>query len=230
MAIVNSISNPFQISISNVSKLTEVASPDVFIHGIPWSVRVSKDTRDGLWLRAVLFCKDNSENWSHSALCSFKLLSFNDNCEAFESTMMPCVFSLYGNACGISKFYSWKELFAGDGKYVKDDTIKMEFKIEAEDPKKIDKSQMIFECIDRSCESGCYASYRLTVTNITNLFDVWSPMFHLRDVPLSFTIHKNAASILAIYLYNHEKKEFPAKLTVSVQKKSQLSNYRKSIS
>lgn len=37
----------FPLKIANISKLTEVWSPEVMVHGVPWQINVKKATIEG---------------------------------------------------------------------------------------------------------------------------------------------------------------------------------------
>lgn len=222
MAKINLVSNPFPVLISDVSKLNVIESPEVFTHGIPWKIKIYKKDYGGTYyLACYLYCanKNPSEDWSYSASCSFKLLPFDDNRNMIERTIEPYVFDRSGIGFGCLTFIEWNRLLNIENGYIEEDSIKMEFKIEAENPKKVDRSKMIFECVNRSCDGGCLANFRLTVTNVENLLAVNSPNFNLRGIPFNLTVYKDQTSKLGTRLFRSDGSEqisFKIKMTAKI--------------
>lgn len=60
-----------------------------------------------------------------------------------------------------------------------------------------------FETIDGSCDKGCMARFRLTVTNIQNLKSVRSPDFKLGRIIWSLIVLRNSSN-LGIYLHGNK--------------------------
>lgn len=219
MAKVNLISNTFQISISDISKLTMVWSPEFYVHDVPWKVKMQKFDNQTKSLGYYLHCgeEEASVDFSCAAACSVKLLPFNDNHGVIERFSQPFVFDGPGFGCGYSNFIQWDRLFNDKNQYVRDDTIQLEIKIEAEDPHKVDRSVMHFECVDKSCNSGCQATFRLTVKNIANLLAVRTPEFNLRDIPFYLTVYKDYRSNLGVYLRKVKRLDNAREMIVTVK-------------
>lgn len=68
------------------------------------------------------------------------------------------------------------------------------------------ESILDFETIDGSCDEGCMARFRLTVTNIQNLKSVRSPDFKLGRIIWSLIILRNNSN-LGIYLHGNKSCE-----------------------
>lgn len=75
------------------------------------------------------------------------------------------------------------------------------------------ESALDFETIDGSCDDGCMAKFRLTVSNIENLTSVRSPEFKLGRIIWNLFIFKNYPG-LGIYL--HGNKKCQTRMTVSL--------------
>lgn len=75
------------------------------------------------------------------------------------------------------------------------------------------ESALDFETIDGSCDDGCMAKFRLTVTNIENLISVRTPEFKLGRIIWNLIVFKNYPD-LGIYL--HGNKPCQTKMTVTL--------------
>lgn len=116
--------------------------------------------------------KEMQANWTHAACASIKMLSHYDcNQKAIEHNITSYVFDNSGLGFGCASLIKWKDLFKNDSSFVKDDSIDLEIKIEAEDSNTTNRSALKFESIDRSSEEGCVASFRLIVNNIESLIE-----------------------------------------------------------
>lgn len=198
MAKVTGPSITIQFSVSEVSKLTSVRSPQVLLHGIPWEVGLKKYKNGAHESLAVfLFCtnEDNTSNWTAAACATIKLLPFSDDQRVIEHHIIPNVYHRLASSFGIYSLIPWNDLINEDKKYVKDDTIRLEAKIEAEDPTSLSRSIPKFQCIDKSCECGCHATFELTVMNVSNLMAVRSPEFTVRGMPWNIIVFKKFSTL-----------------------------------
>lgn len=161
MAQLNVASNTLKFTISEISKLTAVRSPEILLHGIPWEVEVRMcEKEERKWLAIYLYCtkKGDQPNWAATACASIKFLPFNVDHQVLRLDIPPYVYHNLDRALGAYTQNKWDDLLT---KYVKDDTIQMEVNIEAEDPNSLSCSMPKFECIDKSCESSCQATFEL---------------------------------------------------------------------
>lgn len=185
MAKVTETCNFQQITISDVSKLDKITTSEVFVYGISWSVNIFKHES---WLCAKLICDydDGSSNWPISGAVSCKLLPFSDDLDALEKISTASVFDrtrFYGVDLYLIK---WDDLFDEENKYVQNDTIKLELKIEAQnpnDPKKCDVR------ILRDCKNS--VQFQLIVKNVSNLMAVEAHPFKLHGLTWHITVGKD---------------------------------------
>lgn len=210
----------FVFEISQISKLDEVWSPEYIVQGTPWEVGIYKKTvEEKQWL-AIFFRakKEIPPNWTHVAWASFKLLPFSDNQNAIEHHTEPLMFDGRGTGFGTHTFIEWDSLFDSKNDYVKNDTIKIDIKIEAEPLNQINKSSLKFETLDRSGASGCQTTFRITVFNINNLMAVRSPEFVLQNLSWDLTVCKTRSSHLSIISFcNSFPNETPCETKMAVK-------------
>lgn len=202
--------------ISPVSKLNEIRSPDVCIHGIPWQVKVHKD-EDSLAVHLHCAVKDKSSNWTVAARATIKLSSFSHKKNAVKKYIEPYVFKISRRSCGTYGLIGWDELLNDENKYVKNDAIQLKVEIKAENPNCADRAVLKFEPIDKCCDRGSHATFRLSVTNVENLLAVRSPQFILRGLPWALTVYKSQASTLGVMLSNESSKEASCEMEMSVK-------------
>lgn len=210
----------FKFNVPNISALNELWSPEFYVYGVPWKIKVSKEKLiDEFWLVARLFCakKDTRPNWKHAATATFKLLSFDVNVNAIERHLIPEVYDSKGTGYG-RWMIQWRDLFNVTKQYVKDDAIKLDIKIEMADPNEKNKSEIALEEIEKSCEEGCLTKFRLTVTNIENLMATRSPSFTLRNEPWYLSVSKDHSDQLGIKLMcNSTSTEFSCNTKMSAK-------------
>lgn len=196
-----------EMGIRGISKLESIFSQEILIHGIPWYVKVCKEgDRANESLACYLFCanEDKSPNWSFWGTASFKLLPINANENAIEYDTEPYVFDAtelgYGTPCLIK----WNDLFNQNDKYIKDDTINLEIKVNAENSNDPNRSRMIFERQQKCCDDCYSATFLVTVNNVSDLKAVQSPTFKLRGLSWIIQISKTRSSRLAVLLRLNE--------------------------
>lgn len=90
-------------------------------------------------------------------------------------------------------------MFDGEKNYVKDDTIQLEVKIEAEDPKSLSRSIMKFKCIEEPCDCACQVANELTVMNVSNLMAVRSPEFVMHGMPWYIVVFKDDTNLSVFF-------------------------------
>lgn len=199
MSTVDVTSNISLVKISQITKLDSVQLPEVSIHGIPWIVKVYKlEKEDGEHsLAASLYCKKRDQSyWTHAAVSSFELLSFDDNQNPVKCHPIPNVFD---SEVGFrTTIISWNELFNGSKKYVKDGSIKMNVGITIEDPNQQNKSKLKLQRLKN--QYGYEANIQLTVVNVANLLAVRSIQFKLRGMWCDLTVFKDHKSHIGIFL------------------------------
>lgn len=194
MAQVNESSIIIQFSVSKISKLASVESSEFFLHGIPWQIDVSKFENGPEKSLSVHLCcmkEDNTSTWTATACATIRLLPFSDDQEAIEYCIPPFTFDGFNNSYGTNALIQWDNLLDDTENYVKNDTIKLEAKIEVEDPNCLNKSALRIGRIDKSCDDGCLTTFQLTSTNILNLMAVRSSQFIMRGFPWSIMLFKN---------------------------------------
>lgn len=206
-------------AISPISKLTSIWSPEVFIHGIPWQIQVCKNQEEhslAVYLRCAK--KDGSSDWEVPACFTMYLLPIGDDKPAHKNHISPYVFHPTGCSFGIPVFIEWADLMNVENKFVRDDTIQLKIEITAEDPNFLAKSILNFDCIDKSCDCGSLATFRLTVENMENLMTVHSPKFNLRGLPWDLTVYKEQTSTLGVMLEaKKSSKKVSCEMTMSVK-------------
>lgn len=218
------------MTISPIGTLGEIYSPVVIIHGIPWQFEISKD-EDGDSLAVFLKCvkDDDLSNWAVPACFTIKLMPFDDETEPFVHHITPCVFNSSCLRYGTPELIQWNELLDDENKYVQNDAIELKIKIVVGDPNYADRSILKFETIDKSCDCGSHATFRLMVTNVKNLMAVQSPLFIVRGLSWDLFVYKCQSALLGISLSARKvPKEVSCKLTMSVKLLS-LNDDKKSI-
>ena len=210
----------FKFNLPNISALNIVWSPEFSIYGVPWQIKVSKENLNGKpWLTTRLYCakEDTSQQWTHAASATFKLLSFDGKVDAIEKYALPNIYDYRKLGWG-SSMLRWNNLFSAANPYVKDDKITLEVKIEMADPKDPNKSELILEKTDKICVAGCTTKYRFNVTNIENLFATRSNLLMLQNEPWNLGVFKTQSDQLGINLIcMTESQDFSCELKISVK-------------
>lgn len=75
--------------------------------------------------------------------------------QSIERVIDPYAFDKSGLGYGFRKFIRWNDLLNVEKGFVKNDSITMEFEIEAEDPSDANKSRLTFEKVETSCGDNC---------------------------------------------------------------------------
>lgn len=209
----------FRFDVPKITTLDEALSPDFIIYGVPWNVSIKLINRGTeKWLAIFLNCatKDKSPNWSYVSSASFKILPF-DHLGVTEGHIRPYVFN-NTNQSSCSWMIRWCDVLDNTKHYVKNDIISFKVKIHVVDPNEVNKSELIFENINRSCEEGCLTKYRLTINNIGNLKAVRSPMFMLRNTQWYLSVYKDHLGKLNIGLApKNITKESSCEIKISVK-------------
>lgn len=186
--------------VSPISKLDETFSPDVYIHAIPWKVRVRKNVDENV-LEVCLHCTKNSNdspsNWSIAACATITLKSFRDEKNVFRH-VEPHVFNPKWDWFGCD-LIELEDLLNKNN--VQNDAIQLSVEITAEDPNHVERSSLELESIDKNCNCGSAAAFRLTVSNVENLIAVRSPQFIVRGLACDWQVFKDQEHSLGIKLY-----------------------------
>lgn len=218
-SIVKSQKTTLHLEISPITNLDEISSPKIYIHGIPWQIEASRNN-DKNSLAVYLQCtkKDDSSLWTAPACATIKVMPFSDDKIAHIHHITPYVFNSSGASFGTSMLMHWDELLNIEYKFVQDDAIQLKIKIMAEDPNYVERSILKFETIDKSCDCGSHATFRLTISNIKNLMAVRSPPFTVRGMPWDLSVYKCQTSNLSIMLEAKESSQkVSCKMTMSVK-------------
>lgn len=224
-AIETSHSHLMQITITQISKLVSIFTSEVLIFGIPWKVKILKNEADAenpacLAVRLICVHKDKSLKWTVPGTVSCKLLPFGEDLDALEGHLRPDVFDRTRlNGIGFLECIPWQDLFDETKCYVKDEAIKLEIKIQAENPNSPMRSGVKFDNLGKSCRDECVIKYRLTIVNIANLMAVRTPRFYLRGLSWNITVGKDNASnsLFALLDFDESTKEISCKLAWSIK-------------
>lgn len=210
------LSSTGHMTISPISKLTTVCSGEVTIHGIPWKVAATKNGAKKS-LAVFLYCdkKGSSTNWAVPACASIKLLSADDG--SIKHDVTPYVFTPSCIGFGATALIQWDDLLKDGNKYVRDDTIELEFQITAQDPNHVDSSVLKLETVDKSCDCGSLATFRLTVANVKNLLAVRSPKFILRGLSWDLSIYKHQSCLGMMLEARTASSKISCKMAMSVK-------------
>lgn len=176
-----------QIKIPQISKLESIYTDEVELYRIPWNVHVFKSDSS---LCAELICRneDNSSDWSIAAGISCKLLPFCDDLGAIEGSQSN-VFDRK-RLCGVDlPLIEWNDLFNEEKNYVDNDTIKLELKIDAQNPNYPNKS---VAKLWRDCDDD--TKFLLNVKNVSSLLAVRAHPFKLNGLTWYVTVGKNKSS------------------------------------
>lgn len=205
----------FRMTIPTISQLNDVWSPEFLVQGSPWKFYIKKTLCDDAKyvLGIYVYCvkEDKLANWSYAAAASFKILTFDGSRTEIEQQISPFVFDQMEAGVGTNPAIPWDDLFNAEKKYVKDDTVSLELKIDVKNPVEETKSELVF---DRLSDT----KFRLMVTNINNLMATRSPPFMLHKKPFNFVVYKSHKPYLGLYLYQRgTNNDLPIKLTMSAK-------------
>lgn len=210
----------FPLKIVNLSKLIGTCSPEVMVYGIPWKVKVRKDTFGGeQCLSVYLNCAitNKSPEWTHVAGATFKLQPLSGKEPVIESLMEPYVFDCLDPSFGFPSFIKWNELLDAENNYVKDDTVTLLTSIDVADPKAANPSKLLFQAMGKCCDGSCSNKYQLSVINIENLMAVKSQRFTMRNSSWFFRVYKDLSQ-LGIALHNRSiLTEMSCKVEISLK-------------
>lgn len=168
------------MNIQKISELKEVWSPEYLIQDTLWKIKAATYGSVAYpSLGIFLYCeaKNKPVGWTHAAMATFKLLSFDANKFPIQHHLYPYVFKSNGQGYGNSSIIKWKDLFAAENSYVKNDAINLKITIEAADSDAEIKSHMQCEDVLQSC---CVTKKRLTISNVNNLLALRSPEFQMQ--------------------------------------------------
>ncbi|XP_031635584.1 uncharacterized protein LOC116348658 [Contarinia nasturtii] len=219
-------------TISKLDEFDEQFTPEIIVQGIPWDVEFKKERHEGEErLNVYLWCrnKDASRDWSHAAFVTVKLLPSKKNLKPFEKYTMPYIFGSSHRCCGTVDFIKWERLINIENGFVRDDTIRVEIKIEVTDPNYEDKSLLKFDVLDKCCECVNRALFRLTVSNIDALMAVGTPAFILFGLRWKISIFNDASEWLGVRLETIEYKNNATSETTATFKLISANNDVKSI-
>lgn len=209
------INGTLLMEISEISKLDSVWSPEIIVEKEPWKVEVCRTEQSFLAVFLFTAKKEIPQNWAIAAHSTVKLLSFHDKDDEIERKTDPYVYDNHISGYGPGSLISWNDLFNAEKMYVKDDTIRIEIKIEAENTDLPDRSKFISDLMESFCRY-CTPKFSVIVTNIHNLMAVQSPSFLLKDVPWTLCIIKSQSSNLAITLDNKATKNVSGKISIVI--------------
>lgn len=197
-----SFPSPFTFvwTIPNISKLDEISSPEFTIEGKPLMCKVSKrmDRTSAPHIGVHICCNQNNIP-VHAVSASIELSTFDSKAKTYQRTLEPVIFTLSSPSFGFNYFLAWNTLFDVDNKYVKDDTIKFNIKIEADLNDGDEKSTLNCERLLGCCE--CTEKFHFTVMNVRNLMAVRSSNFNVRGMTFYLMIRKNSSTHLGIKLH-----------------------------
>lgn len=190
----------FNWTIPNISKLDAISSPEFTIEGKPLMFKVSKRmvSTSAAYIGVYICCNQNNIP-AHAVTASIELLTFDSKARTYQRTLEPIIFTLSSPSFGFNNFLAWNTLFDVENKYVKDDTIKFNIKIEA-DSKAGDKKSTL-NCVRLLGCCECTEKFRFTVGNIRNLMAVRSADFKVRDMTFYLVIRKNSSTHLGMKLH-----------------------------
>lgn len=216
MAQVNDSSVTIRFTVTKISELTSsIRSQEVSLQGIPWQVDMKKFKNGAKeTLSIYLYCmnRDKSSNWTATACALVKLLPFSRDQKVYEHYIQPFVYNIFAIGYGTNKFIDWDYLLNENNKYVKDDTIKLEVKIEAEDPNSLSRSIPEFECIEKVCGPSC----QLTIRNVKNLMAVRTPDFIMSGIPWYIVANKNDYNLGIQLRQDSRTKNLSCQVTMSI--------------
>ncbi|XP_046987971.1 ubiquitin carboxyl-terminal hydrolase 7 [Schistocerca americana] len=132
----------FRYTVTNFSKLKDTQlSPPTYVRNLPWKIMVmprtspAQDRQNQRSLGFFLQCNGESEStsWSCNATAELRLLSNKEGVPPFSRTIQHLFYSKE-NDWGFSHFMSWQDVLESDKEYVKDDSITLEVKVQADAP------------------------------------------------------------------------------------------------
>lgn len=119
----------FHIKIENVSKLTEIYSPEVILQGVRWKISCDKDD-DSLWVFVCGKNADMDEHWSYGFNATINLLSHDgDGVIKHFSDKLHLDCSSWG-----IPIVKWAELIGPENYYVVEDKAILTVTVKADKP------------------------------------------------------------------------------------------------
>lgn len=192
------------MTVPNISKLDRDTSDVYVIKGIPWKIKVKRETNGNNGnqsLSVYLKCAEGDKrlNWAYAATASAKILPYSTMKNTVKIWFQPYVFMPSSDTFG-ADLIAWNELFNPQKNYVKNDTIRLEIEIKVADPREVNKTELICEQIGQTNTDDSLPIYRLTVNNIENLMAARTSEFNLRNTPWYFVVYKSRSQYLGINL------------------------------
>lgn len=192
------------MTVPNISKLDRDTSDVYVIKGIPWKIKVKRETNGNNGnqsLSVYLKCAEGDKrlNWAYAATASAKILPYSTMKNTGQIWFEPYLFMRSSHKFG-ADLIAWNELFNPQKNYVKNDTIRLEIEIKVADPREVNKTELICEQIGQTNTDDSLPIYRLTVNNIENLMAARTSEFNLRNTPWYFVVYKSRSQYLGINL------------------------------
>lgn len=187
----------FYLEVKDISKLRgEILSPKVNVRGTSWKFKIDKSMSNGKQCLGVyLYCVEKTvpTNWSQVASASIKLLSFSGTVKPIEKYIQPYIFEKSRLRIGTGfSVIEWSELFDASKGYVRDDTIKLEFKVEASNVNENFKELLNIEQIGES--------FRMTVKSVENMMAVRTLPFKLLGANFYLTGYRHHSNQIGVRL------------------------------
>lgn len=184
-----------------VSKLNDFWSPPVMVQKVQWKVNIKKNVIENEeWLAVFVYCvkDDKSHDWAIAADVTFELIPFIGK-NTVKMNIVSTFFDRTANGYGIPTFIKWKDLFDVGLKYVENDKIHFNIKVEMADQNN-DKSSKLQIKSKHCCETCNQMTLQLTVNNIGNLMAVRTPKFVLQNFHWDLTVFKCSGDGLGLRL------------------------------
>lgn len=188
----------YTTKVFQVSKLESISLPKAWSNDITYEVKIYKITQNAKPSLAVcLHVPIGGVTPDAVVAASFQLLSFRGEGQPIvKKKISPYVFDASDNDRCVT-LISWSDLFDQDKRFVENDTLHLKIKIAVANP---ERSRLLFECIQKSCDDCNFGKYRLTVTNIRDLMAAKCSQFTWRGLSWDIIVCKTSSSELAVML------------------------------
>lgn len=128
----------FRLTIKNMSDFTGFYSPEIYVRGIPWRIKVyTTKIMNTSTIAITLNCvySDNFTDWSCKARAVFRLNSNKSSKAPNEWTFKQVYdFTRNSNAYGNKRFITWKDLMEVDNQYIQNDSIVLDVELIVQKP------------------------------------------------------------------------------------------------
>lgn len=170
----------FRLQLNKIEELMIVQSPPFTVRNMPWEMYFSQVEKIGFhgYLKIALCCKhkDASSKWSCETTLTVRLLTQQQNMDAFERSIDLCVMCNEKPMLEMRKFIAWNQLIDPQNGFVENDAILLDIEIKTGKIKFVPPKPKERRTVARQHELNCPSCARnmlgqtVSATNCGHLF------------------------------------------------------------